>query len=599
MGWEAIFCLFVLALVFAGLLLRVSPDALLLGAAVLVALAGIITPEQALMGFSNQAVLTVGALYVIAAAMRETGALGRASSLILGKARSENRALLRMAGILPGISAFLNNTPIVAMFIPIISDWCRKNRVAASRLLIPLSYLCILGGTCTLIGTSTNLVVNGLMQETARSSPEIAQAVRPIHFFELSYVGLPYAIVGIAYLLLVGVRLLPHRKGLMEQFTDVSREYLVDLLVKPGCRLVGQTVQEAGLRNLSGLFLVEISRSGSVVAPVTPNQLLEANDVLTFTGVVSNIVDLERIPGLVPIVDDHHETEASQRREGVLCEAVVSPNCPSVGRTIRDADFRALYNAAVIAVHRGGQRLCGKVGDIVLRSGDTLLLQADPHFIRANRNNPDFLLVSGVENSQAIRHDKALYSLILLVILVILMVTGITSIVIAALLIAGLMTVTRCISISQARHSIDWRTLITIASALGLAKALDASGLAASVSTLFVGVAGQCGTSAILGSLYLITSIFAAIIGNNAAAALIFPFAIATGQQLGLSPRPFIMAVVFAASASFISPLSYQTNLMVYGPGSYRFTDFIRVGLPLSLLLLICATLLIPLVWTF
>jgi di/tricarboxylate transporter len=599
MGWEALFCLAVLALVLAGLVINVSPDALLLGAVVLVTVVGIISPEEALAGFSNQAVFTVGALYVVASALRQTGALDRISLWIMGKAKSEGQALLRMAGILPVMSAFLNNTPIVAMFIPIVSDWCRKHRIAASRLLIPLSYLCILGGTCTLIGTSTNLVVNGLLYETSRSNPELGQAVQPMHFFELSYVGLPYAIVGVLYLLLVGRRLLPTRKGLMEELTDASREYLANLRVQPDCRLIGQTVEQAGLRSLPGLFLTEIVRDDRVIAPVAPNQILQANDTLTFTGVVSTIVDLEKIHGLVPVADESYETRASKRRGAMLCEAVVSPRCPSLGKTIRDADFRALYNAAVIAVHRGRRRLAGKVGDIILHPGDTLLLQAGPHFVRANKNNPDFLLVSGVENWQPVRHDKAIWSLILLFVLIILMVSGMTSIVMAALLVAGLMTVTRCISISEARQSIDWRTLITIASALGLAKALNTSGCAASAATFFIGFARDWGPWAVVAAVYLTTSMFAAVVGNNAAAALVFPFAVAIGQQLGLSPRPLIMAVVFAGSASFVSPLSYQTNLMVYGPGGYRFADFLRVGLPLNLVLLVCATVLIPFVWPF
>jgi len=599
MGWETFFCFGILIVVFGGLITNRAPDALLLGAVVILAAVKIITPEEALAGFSNTSMLTVGALYVVAAALRETGALDTAGSWLLKRAKSEQAVLVRMAGSLPVMSAFLNNTPIVAMFIPIVSGWCKKHRIAPSKLLLPLSYLCIIGGTCTLIGTSTNLVVNGLMQEVSQSNPELSQALHPMSFFELGYVGLPYAIVGIIYLLVIGHRLLPNREDLIEKFTQSSREYLVNMRVQSNCRLVGQTVQEAGLRQLPSLFLVEITRDDRAISPVPPDCVLKSNDVLTFTGVVRTIVDLEKIQGLVPIADEGYEAHAAKRRGRVLCEAVVSKTCPSVGKSIRDADFRARYNAAVVAVHRGGEQLLGKVGDMVLKPGDTLLIQAGPHFMRANKNNSHFLLVGGVDDSRSLRHDKAIWSLILLVVLITLMVSGVTKIVLAAFLVAGLMVATRCISASHARRSVDWQTLITIAAAFGIAKALINSGCVDSISALFTSLTRRLGSYGVLAGVYLMTSLFASMVGNNAAAALVFPFAVVIAGQTGVNPRPFVMCVAFAASASFISPLSYQTNLMVYGPGGYRFTDFVRVGLPLNMLLLICATILIPLVWHF
>ncbi len=599
MSWEIFFCFGVLILLLGGLIYNRPPDVLFLGAVVILAVVRIITPEEALAGFANTSMLTVGALYVIAAAMRETGALDAAGSWLLKGARSERAVLMRMAGSLPLMSAFLNNTPIVAMFIPILSGWCKKHRIAPSRLLLPLSYLSIIGGTCTLIGTSTNLVVNGLMEETSRSNPELSQVLHPMGFFELGYVGLPYAIVGIIYLLVIGRRLLPDRKDLIEKFTESSREYLVNMRVQSNCRLVGQMVQKAGLRQLPSLFLIEVNRDDRSISPVMPDFVLKSNDILTFTGIVNTIVDLEKIKGLVPVADESYETHAAKRRERVLCEAVVSKTCPSIGKSIREADFRALYNAAVVAVHRGGTQLTGKVGDIVLRAGDTLLLQAGAHFIRAHRNNSHFLLVGGIGDSRPLRHEKAIWSFILLVVLITLMVSGVIKIVLAAFLVAGLMVATRCISASHARRSVDWQTLVTIAAAFGIAKALINSGCVDSISVFFTSFAGGLGPYGVLAGIYIMTSLFATMVGNNAAAALVFPFAVAIAGQTGVNPRPFVMCVTFAASASFLSPISYQTNLMVYGPGGYRFTDFVRVGLPLNLLLLICTTVLIPLVWHF
>jgi di/tricarboxylate transporter len=327
--------------------------------------------------------------------------------------------------------------------------------------------------------------------------------------------------------------------------------------------------------------------------------VLHANDLLTFTGVVGTILELERISGFVPIAADQREVQPKPRRGPTLCEAVVSRTSPIVGKTIRDSDFRAMYNAAIIAVHRGGERLTGKVGDIILRSGDTLLLQTGPHFTRANRNNPDFLLVSGVDGARSVRHDRSLISLLLLLLLIVLMVSGLLKIVVAAFLIAGLMILTGCISISDARRSVDWQILITIAAAFGLSKALENSGLISVVAKFFVHLIDVLGPYGVLAGVYLVTSLITETVTNNAAAALVFPFAVAIAGQIEANPRPFVMAVAFAASASFMTPLGYQTNLMVFGPGGYRFTDFVRIGLPLNLILMVCATILIPLVWPF
>lgn len=599
MGWEAWFSCGVLGLVFAGLTVNIAPDALLVGAVVVLALAGVISPQEAFHGFSNTGMLTVGALYVVAAGLRETGTLSRVGAWVLGRARTEKGAMLRMALSVTGMSAFLNNTPIVSMFIPIVQEWCRRRQVPPSRLLLPLSYCCILGGTCTLIGTSTNLVVNGLMIDAAAADPGLSETLRPMRLFELSYVGVPYALVGVAYLLWWGQRRLPRREGFLEQLTQRSREYLVNLRVEEGCSLAGKGVEEAGLRHLPGLFLIEIQRQGDIIAPVAPDQKLRVGDVLTFTGVVSTIVDLERFDGLAPVADASYAPAPAQQRDQVLCEAVVSGASPVLNKTVRDADFRARYNAAIVAVHRGGERLLGRVGDIVLRPGDTLLLQAGSHFLRANRNNPDFLLVSGIADTRPFRYDKAAIALALLGLLIVLMASGLIEVVMAVFLVAGLMLVTRCISVTDARQSVDWRTLVTIGAAFGVGRALMASGFVAVIAEYTEASMGQWGPYAVLAGIYLMTGIFTELITNNAAAALVFPFALAIAERSGISPRPLVMAIAFAASASFITPIGYQTNLMVFGPGGYKFSDFMRIGLPLHLLLFCCAVLLIPWAWPF
>lgn len=612
MSWEAWYTLAVLALVFYALVRELAPtDVILLGGVILVGLAGILEPEEIFSGFANEGLLTVAALFAVAAALRETGALNTVGGWILGRARTEIGALARLSLSVSPASAFLNNTPVVAMLLPVVTSWCRKNQVSPSRLLLPLSYLAILGGTCTLIGTSTNLVVNGMIEEqrktlVAQASAQgteppagLMHALRPMSLFEVTPVGVPYALAGILYLFIVGRRLLPDRKDLIQQFGESSREYVVNMRIESGCKLAGQTVEGANLRHLPGLFLIEIFRDDQIIAPVEPSQILQTDDILTFAGSVDHIIDLERIHGFEPVADPAYEAHSSKRRDHMLCEAVISNTSPLVGKSIRDADFRATYNAAVVAVHRGGTRLKGRLGDIVLRQGDTLLLQTGPHFSRAHHNNPDFYLVSAIRDSRPVRHDKAVLSIGLLLFLIALMATEVISIVMAAFLVAGLMVLTRCISAADARQSVDWQTLISIGAAFGMGKAIEKSGLVDYVTQTVVGQSSVLGPYGAFIGLYVVTVIVTEMISNNAAAVFMLPFAISISGQMGCDARTFIVGVMFAASAGFMMPIGYQTHLMVYGPGGYRFKDFVRVGFFLDLLLIAVATALIPQVFPF
>lgn len=606
--WQAMFMLALVVGVFIGLVKNLAADALIVGAAVMAGLVGIVKPEDVFKGFANENVLTVAALFVVAAALRETGALDILGGRMFGKASGENSAMVRLAGCACTSSAFLNNTPIVAMFLPIVTEWCRKHRISPSRLLMPLSYFAILGGICTLIGTSTNLVVNGLMAEWARlhAGEPIAQQLRPMSMFELGRAGLPMSIAGLLLLLTLGKRLLPDRKDLLDELGETTREYLVDMQIQPGCRLIGQSVQAAGLRHLPGLYLVQITREGRSISPVEPDEVLEQGDRLTFAGAVNTIVDLERIPGLVPATDTGYEM-GTKRRDRRLCEAVVSSTSPIINKTVRDADFRALYNAAIVAIHRGGERLGGRIGDVVLRPGDTLLLQAGPHFVRAHRNDPDFYLVSRIDEARPVRHERATISILLLGALIVGFALStkyhwMPPEVIVVFAIAGLLIGTRCISVSDARQSVDWQTLVTIAASFGLGKAIEQSGLAKMIAQgLFTGI-GSLGTGPhipviALSAIYLMTMVMSELLSNNAAAALMFPFGIATATAFGVDARPFAMAIAFAASAAFATPIGYQTHMMVWSPGGYKFTDFMRVGIPMDILLWIIATILIPIAW--
>lgn len=572
----------------------VSADVAFLTAAILFALMGIIPPTAPFDGFANSSVITVGLLFIVAAGMRETGVLDAVGARVLGKSKSASGALARLSFVIVPASAFLNNTPIVAMFVPIVLEWCRRREISPSRLLIPISFMATLGGTVTLIGTSTNLLVNAEMLE--KKMPGIG-------LFEISIVGIPYAFVGVVYMLLTSKALLPDRKELVEQLGESRREYLVEMFVQPACRLAGKSVEDAGLRQLPGLFLIAIERDGETIGPVGPEDVIRAEDRLIFAGVVGSIVELEKIPGLVPATDPTYEVHPKKQVNRRLVEAVVSRTSPLTGKTIREADFRAVYGAAVVAVHRSGSRLKTKLGDVTLRPGDTLLLQTDPHFERAHRNDPAFYLVSGISEWRPLRRDRAWLSMAIFAVLVVLMTTEMVPLVVAAALAAVLLVLFDCISAGDARQSVEWSVLVTVAAAMGVGMAIENTGVASLIAGGLVDAAlvvpGDWRPYAAVAAIYIATTILTNVITNNAAALLMFPICVAAAGQLGVDARPLLMTLVLAASAAFATPIGYQTNMMVYGPGGYRFSDFVRFGLPLNLILGVLATIMVPLVWPF
>ncbi|MGH7822834.1 MAG: SLC13 family permease [Candidatus Binatia bacterium] len=589
MDWQGWLTIALLALMLVAMAREVAgPDLVLMGGVILLAALGILTPAETFAGFSNEAPVTVGALLVLAAALRDTGAMEAVFGRILGRVRAEAVALMRLMVPIAAVSAFLNNTTIVAMMTPLVLDWSRRNRMSPGRFLIPLNYATILGGTVTIIGTTTNLLVAGLMTKAG---------MRGMGFFELAAVGVPVSIVGLAYLVLVGRLLLPQRRDPAEEFGERRREYTVAMIVEPHSPLVGQTIEEAGLRHLPGLFLVEIDRGGRMITPVGPDETIEKGDQMIFAGVVSTIVDLQKIRGLVPANDRAEPARTAPGRR--LTEAVVSHSSPLVDRSIRDANFRTVYDAAVIAVHRNGERVGGKIGGIVLRPGDTLLLQTAPGFWRAHRNSPDFYLVSEIPETEAPRYDRAQVAIAVLLALIVVVTAGWLPISIAAFLAAGALVATRCISATAARRSVDWSILIVIGASIGVGTAMEKTGAAASLAGAIAVGSDRFGPLGALAAVYFATVLLTELITNNAAAALMFPIAIATATELGVEPRGFAMAVAVAASCGFASPFGYQTHLIVYGPGGYRFGDFVRVGLPLDVLCGVVAVAVIPLVWPF
>jgi di/tricarboxylate transporter len=593
--WQAWFTVAVLGLVFFQLAFtRISTDLALISGVALLMLTGILTPEDALAGLANEGMVTVALLFVVSAGMTETGGIAWFAERLFGRPKSPERAITRLVIPAATASAFMNNTPLVAMLIPAVNDWAKQIRVASSKLMIPLSYAAILGGTCTLIGTSTNIVVNGLVIEKA----QLGNAALPLgglNMFDITWVGLPACIVGLGFILATNRWLLPDRRPPISDRDD-PRQYTVEMSVTPDSPLIGKTIEDAGLRHLQGVFLAEINRDDQVLPAVSPQERLRANDLLVFVGVVDSVVDLRKIRGLAPATDQVAKI-AVPSRDRCLIEAVVSNTCPIVGKTIRDGRFRTRYDAAVIAVARNGERINKKIGDIVLEPGDTLLLESEPAFADRQRNSRDFFLVSRLENSAPPQHEKAIIAIVILIGLVVALSANVPT-VIAAMAAAAAMLLTRCASIGAARRSIDWETLLAIAASFAMGKALEVTGAAAAIGQSVMDLAGGHPWIT-LAVMYAITLVVTELITNNAAAALMFPLAISTADSVGSSYYPFIIVVMMAASAGFATPIGYQTNLMVYGPGGYRFSDYLRIGVPLDILIGIVSVALAPLFFPF
>ncbi|MEM8756986.1 MAG: SLC13 family permease [Planctomycetota bacterium] len=578
---------------------RFGTDVVVVGAAALLVFLGILTPGEALAGMANPGMATVAVLYVVVCGLTETGAVRWLGANLLGRPRSQLVAMTRLMVPVSVLSAFVNNTPIVAMMIPALRDWTRQRGWSASTFMIPLSYAAILGGTCTLIGTSTNLVVHGEWLESGRE---------PLGLFSIALIGLPVAAAGTAYMLLVGRKLLPKRAPVLS-VRDDARAYTVEMAVSPTGPLPGKTIEQAGLRALPGLYLAEVDRDGAILAAVGPDEKLEANDRLVFVGDVTSVVDLQKIRGLEATEQVVKLNEPRPNR--VLVEAVVSNSHPLVGRSIKDGRFRSRYNAVVIAVARNGEQVRKKIGEIIIRQGDVLLLEAPRQFVAQQRDARDYYLVSEVSGFTPVRHNKAILSLAIVVGMVLIATIQPTlpiptiaggpvklGMLHAAVLAAGLMLITRCCFGWQARAAVDWVVLVTIAGSLALGKALDVSGAADGIGALITTVAGSNPWVA-LALVYVMTTILTELVTNNAAGVLMFFVAGAAAESMGVSFMPFVFTIMMAASASFSSPLGYQTNLMVMGPGGYKFTDYTRVGLPLNVMCCLLTTAIAPLAFGF
>ena len=589
MTWEAWFALSIVILCFSLLALnRASPDLVLMAGLTPLLVIGIVTPAQALAGLANEGMVTVAVLYIVVSGFRETGGINWIMQSVLGYPRSLTHAQLKLMMPVATLSAFLNNTPVVAIFIPAVNDWAKRYGISVSKLMIPLSYAAIAGGTCTLIGTSTNLVVNGLV---------ISKTDLPAFgIFDIAWIGVPVTLVVFIYILISQRWLLPERLPIVNKYID-AREYTVEMLVEPGSPLEGISIEKAGLRQLPGLYLIEIERQGRILTAVPPHERLQGYDRLVFVGVVDSVADLQQIPGLKPATDQVFKLD-SPRDERCLTEAVISNTSPFIGKTVREGRFRSIYNAAIIAVARNGEKISKKIGDIKLRAGDTLLMVSHPSFVEYHHNSRDFFLVSGFCDVPPVHHERAPIAMMILFAMVFTVAMGWLSMLKAAMLAAGLMIITRCTTGRSARRAVDWQVLVVIAASFGIATALQNSGAASTIGQWLVSLSQDIPLLT-LASVFVATALFSAVVTNNAAAVIMFPIALSSAESLQVNFLPFAATIMIAASTSFATPIGYQTNLMVYGAGGYHFKDYLYFGAPLTAFVGVATVILAPMIWRF
>ncbi len=596
MSGDAWITLVVLVVAFGVLALERAPIPVVIGGAVgVLLLADVIDQDQALSGLASSAPWTIAGLYVLAGAATVTGALSPLIDRVLeGRRRaspaagsSDRLRIARFTGATAFLSAFIPNTPLVALAAPRVVTWCRRTGNSASLLLMPLSFASVLGGVVTVIGTSTNLVVSDLLVE---------QGGEPLGVFEMTPVGLPVAVVGVATLMLTAPWLLGARHAPTKDITSTADRYTVAMIVDADGPLVGQTIEAAGLRHLNGVFLASVERGGGarVTVAARPETVLGEGDTCYFAGDVEDVVDLLDIRGLT-VAEQRHLEGTGDQHDATLYEVVVSERSELAGSTLSDVGFRARYDAAVLAIRRHDEHVPGKLGTVELRQGDVLLVVGMPEFERQWRGHRDFSVVAALDAPAPARRKNSWLVLVAVVATIALAVFEVLDLMESALLAAAALLALRVISINEARRAVNLNVVFTIAMSISLGTAVAASGLADEIGAVLGDLGDPFGDTGRVVAVLVATMILTELLSNNAAAAVMLPVATVAALEGGIDPRAMALVVLIGASCSFLFPIGYQTNLMVYGLGGYRFTDFTRLGFPLTIATVIVTPIALPL----
>lgn len=570
---------------------RFRVDVVALIALALLLVTGIISPSQGLAGFSNSATVTVAAMFVLTAGLSKTGSVEKLGRFVTGVFHKGFWVGLIAVMVVVGVlSAFINNTPVVAIFIPILLGVARETGISASKLLMPVSFASLFGGVCTLIGTSTNIIVNSIAEKNDLPS---------FSMFEFAPLGVIMFLVGTAYMLLAGVRLIPDRRatGDLVDVFELS-EYLTEITLLEGSPSIGVSVRESPIVSDLDLTILRIQRGDRIIELPGPEAILREGDVLLVRCSIEKIRALQEREGVQFKAQAKWGNGEVMSDDYRLIEAVIAPDSRLARSTLQRSSFRRNYGGLVLAIRHGGKLLREKLSDTTLKAGDVVLIEINKDRLEALRRTGDFLITSEMDATE-FRRNKAVVAVAIVAGVVSLAAFGVFPIVVSAVVGAIAMVLLSCISIEEAYEAIEWKIIFLLAGALSLGVALDESGAARLISSNMVGAVGSLGLVALVSAFYLLTSILTEAMTNNATAALLGPIAIATAATLGVSPVPFLVAITFAASSSFMTPVGYKTNTMIYGPGQYRFLDFVKVGTPLNIIFWILATIFIPVFWAF
>lgn len=543
----------------------------------------ILTPQEILNGFANEQIAVIVLLLLLGDIIRRTSLIDSMFDKVFDKNMPKRSFVFKMTTLVATLSAFFNNTPLVAIMMPYVSSWSKTNNISPSKLLIPLSYAAILGGSATLIGTSTNLIVNGLVIDQ-----QVFPGLESMNLFDFVYVGLPMVVIGILYLTFVSNYLLPSHTGNIERFNAEAQNYIVEVQIRKHSSLINKTIEEAKLRNLEGLFLVEILRDNQRYKAISPDVILLENDFLYFAGKTEMVADLVEIDGLT-----FPELGLLKRKKSTdIVEIVITHNSTLISKTVKEANFRGKYDAAIIGIQRNGERIAEKIGSIQLKAGDVLMLIAGSDLTKRD-DIMDFYFISKVKEIREIPTYKAVVLVGGAVLAIALSAMGFISLFLALMLLFIPILGLKIASPKDVHRNIDYNLILIIVMSLALGMAMVKTGVAEIISQSIIGVFEPLGPIGILTGIYLLTAILAAYVTNKAAVAIVFPVALTLAFDLQVNPMPFILVVAFASAANFMTPIGYQTNLMIYGPGAYKFKDFFKVGLPLTLIYMVVTLLIL------
>ena len=569
----------------------ISVDLAALCVMVVLLLTGILTAEEGLAGFSNEATITIAAMFIISAGLFNTGLVSYIGRKVVKLFhRNFVVAITATMIIVAVISAFINNTPVVAIFLPILLQVSVDTKISASKLLMPLSFASIFGGICTLIGTSTNIVVSSIV--TKYDQP-------PIGMFEFTSIALLFLAAGIVYMLFIGIPIIPNRRTGTDLTSSFGLgEYLTEIILLGNARSVNKELRNAPLITELGLDIIEIKRGEKRIFLPPSSEVLRENDVLRVKCNVEKIKELQERKGIMLKPGAKWKDEDIVADDIMLVEAVIAPNSDLIGKTLKQVGFRYRYNATTLAIRHRGKFMHDNIAGTNLLAGDALLIEVRKTNLDRLKESDDFVVVSEV-SPPTFRKTKILWAIMIITGVVASATFGFLPISVSAIIGSVLLILTGCLSLEQAYKSIDWKIIVLLAGSLSLGLGLEKTGAAKLISSQVINLVGDFGPVAILSAVYLLTLVLTEAMSNNATAALLTPIAIVTANSLGVDPRPFIVTIAFAASLAFMSPVGYQTHLLIYNPGRYRYIDFVRSGGPLDFIFWIMATLLIPIFFPF